>query len=69
MQFADNTPDIVLITKVIPTAQPKLIYESKIGFNVFLNCDPTLHNLGPSYCHGIGIYVSNTVSATDLAIP
>ena len=36
------------------------------GFNLFLNFDPTLHNLGSSNCRGIAIYVSNTINATEL---
>ena len=60
MQIADTPPDIILITEVIPKAQINPIDEARLnipGFNVFLNFDPTLHNLGSSNCRGIAIYV------------
>ena len=69
MHIADNPPDIILITEVIPKAQIHPIDEARLnipGFTVFLNFDPTLHNLGPSNCRGIAIYVSNTFNATEL---
>ena len=69
MQISDNPPDIILITEVIPKAQINPIEEARLnipGFNVFLNFDPTLNNLGSSNCRGIAIYVSNMISATEL---
>jgi len=42
VQIADNPPDIILITEVIPKAQVNPIDEGRLGFNVFLNFDPTL---------------------------
>ena len=71
MQIADIPPDIILITEVIPKAQINSIDEARLnipGFNVFLNFDPTLHNLGSSSCRGIAIYVSNTINATELLL-
>ena len=71
MQIADISPDIILITEVIPKAQINPIDEARLnipGFNVFLNFDPTLHNLGSSNCCGIAIYVSNTINATELLL-
>ena len=61
MQIADTPPDIILITEVIPKAQINPIDEARLnipGFNVFLNFDPTLHNLGSSNCCGIAIYLT-----------
>ena len=60
MQIADTPPDIILISEVIPKTQTNLIDEARLnipGFNVFLNFDPTFHNLGSSNCHGIAIYI------------
>lgn len=70
MQIADNPPDIILITEVIPKAQINPIDEATLnipGFNVFLNFDPTLDNLGSSNCRGIAIYISDAINATELS--
>ena len=70
MKIADSSPDIILITEVIPKAQTNPIDEVRLnipGFNVFLNFDPTLRNLGSSNCRGIAIYVSNTIVATEVS--
>lgn len=61
MKITDNPQHIILITEVIPKAQNK-----SSGFNVFLNFDPTLHNLGSSNFCGISIYVSNTINTAEL---
>ena len=75
MQIVDIPPVIILITEVIPKAEINPIDETRLnipGFNVFLNFDPTLHNLGSSNyssnCRGIAIYVSNTINATELLL-
>ena len=71
MQIADIPPDIILITEVIPKAQINPIDEARLnipGFNLFLNFDPTLHNLGSSNCCNIAIYVSNTIKAMELLL-
>jgi len=70
MQIADSPPDIILITEVIPKAQTNPIDEARLnipGFNMFLNFDPSLHNLGSSNCRGIAIYVANTINASELS--
>ena len=54
-----------------PEAQINPIDEARLnipGFNLFLNFDPTLHNLGYSNSCGIAIYVSNTINATELLL-
>jgi len=56
MKVADSLPTIILITEVIPKAQTNPIDEARLnipGFNVFLNFDPTLCNLGSSNHQGI----------------
>ena len=70
MKIADSPPDIILITEVIPKAQTIPIDGARLnipGFNVFLNFDPTLCNLGSSSRRGIAIYVSNVIQATELS--
>ena len=67
MKIADSPPDIILITEVIPKAQIDPIEEARLnipGFNVFLNFDPNLHDLGSC---GVAIYASNKINATELS--
>ena len=59
------------ITEGISKAQINPIDEARLnipGFNLFLNFDPTFHNLGSSNCCGIAVYVSNTINATELLL-
>jgi len=64
MKIADNPPDIILITEVIPKAQTNPIEEARLnipGFNVFLNFDPNLQIM--SWCCNLCIQQDN---ATEL---
>ena len=59
--IADDVPDIIIITEVIPKAQKHPIHEPLLnlpGFEKFTNFKFTEENLGASGKRGVAIYVN-----------
>ena len=60
--IADDTPDLIMITEVIPKAQKHPILEpllSLSGFETFTNFTFTEENLGSSGKRGVAIFVNS----------
>ena len=59
MTVANDEPDFILLTEVIPKAQVHPISLATInipGYNLFLSFDPCANNLGSSGHRGVGIF-------------
>lgn len=71
LMIADDQPDIILMTEVIPKAQiaplPITILTIQ-GYSSLFNFDPNLPNVGSSSTRGITIYVSGKLEAKDFEI-
>ena len=72
MLTANNNPDLIIITEVIPKAQINPIPTSRLtidGFNFYINFDYGVSNLGKSGKRGIIIYVSNSLASSQTSVP
>ena len=68
--IADNKPDIILLTEVIPKAQALPISPSLLALDDYVlhtNFDPDRSNLGASGYRGISVYVSEKLQASEVA--
>ena len=71
MQIADNKPDIMMISEVIPKAQTlplPLALLSIPGYKLYVNFDPTQANLGRSGCRGVCIYVRDDLPSAEVSL-
>ena len=72
MLIADEKPDLILLTEVIPKAQVNPIPPAVMvipEFNMYLNFDPSKSNLGGAGMRGICIFVSSSLQATEVFFP
>lgn len=72
MMIADNEPDLIMLTEVIPKAQVNPIHTAILAipeYTMYLNFDPSTKNLGRGGCRGIGIFVSSRLQATEVSFP
>ena len=66
--IADDQPDIMLITEVIPKNQVQPIAEVQLlidGYDCLINFDHTKPNLGASGIRGVAIYTKVSLKVTD----
>ena len=71
MQIANNKPDIMMISEVIPKAQTfplPLALLSIPGYKLYVNFDPTQANLGRSGCRGVCIYVRDDLPSAEVSL-
>lgn len=72
MMIAGNEPDLILLSEVVPKAQVKPISPATLSlpsYTMYLNFDPSIHNLGSAGCRGICIFVSTKWQATEVSFP
>ena len=68
-QIADECPDIMLFTEVIPKAQRNPIFESQLnlpGYEPYVNFNFTDHNLGASGKRGVAIFVKSDIQSEEV---
>ena len=71
MLIADDRPDIILITEVIPKKQTNPITQALLDIDDYkcsLNFEPDDANLGASGIRGVAIYSKETLGAIDVDI-
>ena len=69
MFIADKSPDLILLTEVIPKAQSKPIPEALLAlsdYSMYCNFNPQDSSLGSSGMRGISIYVHKSLQATEI---
>ena len=67
--IANDEPDILLLTEVIPKAQRNEIHEALLnlpGYEVFVNFSSSEKNLGASGKRGVAIYVKDSLEAEEV---
>ena len=72
MMIADNKPDLIMLTEVIPKAQVNPIPIAILTipeYSLYLNFDPSISKLGRGGHRGIAIFVSNKLQATQVSFP
>ena len=70
MFIADNHPDLILVTEVIPKAQVNPIAPALLdipGFIIYTNFDPSSRNLGGSGIRGVAIYVHCSLHVSEVS--
>ena len=71
MMIADNKPDVMLITEVIPKGQVNPITSALLkveGYDCILNFDPEKPDLGASGIRGVAIYYKESLSVTEVEL-
>ena len=64
--ISNDTPDVLMITEVIPKKQENPIYLLDIeGYLCILNFDPGEPNLGASGIRGVAIYYRKSLNASE----
>ena len=69
MKIADNEPDIIMITEVIPKAQTVPIAGALLcmpGYALYTSFDPSQPDLGSSGYRGVSIYVRTNLKASEV---
>ena len=69
--IADNEPDIMLLTEIIPKAQKNEIHEAQInipGYQKFVNFKFTDQELGASGKRGVAIYVNEDLETEEIKL-
>ena len=69
MAIADQKPDVIFISEVIPKNQTNPIPEALLsidGYNCLLNFDPNKSNLGASGIRGVAIYTRKTLEVREV---
>ena len=69
--LADDPPDVIIITEVIPKAQILPITRNALtikGYEAHMNFDPELPNLGAIHKRGVLIYTSQKIAAKEVEI-
>ena len=72
MLIADDKPDVMLITEVIPKNQVNPIGEELLeidGYKCTLNFNATDSNLGSSGIRGVAIYTKKSIKVSEKDIP
>ena len=72
MMIADDKPDIMMITEVIPKGQVNPITRVLLDIDEYeciLNFDPNTMNLGASGMRGVAIYHKKNLSVTQVDLP
>ena len=72
MLIANDEPDILILTEVIPKVQLQPITLSRLilpGYFIHANFDPDQANLGSSHMRGICIYTSHHLKAVEVHLP
>ena len=72
MMIADDEPDLILLSEVIPKAQVNPISPAILSlpnYTMYLNFDPGLSNLGRRGIRGIAIFVGTKWQATEVFFP
>ena len=67
--IANDKPDIILLTEVIPKAQAQPISTCLLALDdyaLYTNFDPGRQNLGASGYRGISVYVSEKLQASEV---
>ena len=70
--IADDEPDLILLSEVIPKAQIHPISPAMLSlpnYTMYLNFDPSASNLGGGGSRGIGIFVNSKWQATAVSFP
>ena len=70
-RIADNEPDVILITEVIPKCQSNPIPPALLnieGYKSSFNFDPNTVDLGSSGLRGVAIYSKISLNASDIEI-
>ena len=71
MVIAQNEPDVILITEVIPKAQILPIHPALLAlpkYNIYVNVDLSRPNLGASGQRGVCIYVKEHLSSHEVTL-
>ena len=71
MLIANDNPDLIMITEIIPKAQINPISLTRLaidGYNLYTNFDYNLPNLGKSGKRGVIIYVSNSLTPFQISV-
>ena len=71
MMIADDQPDIIIITEVIPKNQINPITQALVAINEYKPCfnfDPNDSNLGAAGIRGVAIYSRETLNAIEVDI-
>ena len=69
MFIANDSPDVILITEVIPKKQVNPITQALLnidGYNCVLNFDPNDQNLGASSIRGVIIYSKKALEVIEV---
>ena len=69
--IANNEPDIMLLTEIIPKAQKNEIHEAQInipGYQKFVNFKFTDQELGASGKRGVAIYVNEDLETEEIKL-
>ena len=69
MFIANDSPDIILMTEVIPKKQVNPITQALLnidGYNCVLNFDPNDQNLRASGIRGVAIYFKKTLEVIEV---
>ena len=69
MLIAGSEPDLILITEILPKYHSYFINKTSLmihGYSLYLNFDPDSDMTSTLGIRGVGIYVSNTLSASQV---
>ena len=72
MRIANDQPDIILITEIIPKKQEHPITQALLdidGYKCLLNFNPNETNLGASGLRGVAVYSKKTLHVVEVDIP
>ena len=70
-QIADDEPDVIMITEVIPKSQANPIAPALLaleGYKPSFNFEPSSEKLGSSGLRGVAIYSKTSLNATEIEI-